>query len=300
MKKLCLLSFAFMLLSTATNANNADTTSLRILSYNIKMLPRGLTGLLKHHPIKRAKLLPKHVIADSVDVIVFQEAFDPLARHIIRKAFKKDYPYMAGPANNWVSFKVNSGVMMFSRIPMKTLGQTKFTTCEKEDCMARKGGLIVEVQKDGKTFQVLGTHIEAGGPREMKMSQYAQLKELSDRFHKDSIPLFLCGDFNTRKTDENLYPHMLDILDAEDGDISGELQCTSDHATCDMDLSPDKSKKVIDYILLRKNGPKYTATRTVRRFQQKWHKNHQDLSDHYAVMMEYKMNNNAPVQPTTN
>lgn len=299
MKKTCLLAIITFCLTSFALASNVDTTkNLRILSYNIKMLPRGL-AFLKHHPIKRAKLLPKHLIADSVDVIVFQEAFDPRARQIIRKAFKKDYPYMSGPANNWVSFKVNSGVMMFSRIPMKTLGQTKFSTCEKEDCMARKGGLIVEVKKEGKTFQVLGTHLEAGGPREMKISQYYQLRELSDRFCNDTTPLFMCGDFNTRKSDENLYPVMLNVLGAEDGDISGELQCTSDHATCDMDLQPDKSKKIIDYILVRKASAKYTATRTVKRFQQRWHKNHQDLSDHYALFMDYKWNE-MPEVPVTN
>lgn len=293
MKNYCLLAFTLLCLSITVFANDADSTkNLKIVSYNIKMLPRGL-AFLKHHPIKRAKLIPRHLIADSVDVIVFEEAFDPKAMRIIKKAFKQDYPYVAGPANNWVSFKVNSGVMMFSRIPMRTLGQTRFSTCEKEDCMARKGGLLVEVVKSGRVFQVLGTHLEAGGPREMKISQYHQLRDLCDKYCNDTVPVFLCGDFNTRKTDENLYPVMLKVLDAEDGDLTGEIQCTSDHATCDMDLKPDKSKKIIDYILIRKNNAKEASsvTRWVKRLQQSWHKNHKDLSDHYSVYMDYRWDN---------
>lgn len=300
MKK-SLLLFVTFLFSVAVFAGENDTTlnSIKIVSYNIKMLPRGL-AFLKHHPLKRAKLIPKHLIADSADVIVFEEAFDPKARHIIKRAFKHAYPYSAGPANNWVSFKVNSGVMMFSRIPMRTLGQTRFSTCEKEDCMARKGGLLVEVVKHGKVFQVLGTHLEAGGPREMKISQYRQLRDLCDKFCTDSVPVFLCGDFNTRKTDENLYPAMLNVLDAEDGELTGELQCTSDHATCDMDLKPDASKKIIDYILVRNNNKQSVIKRWVERLQQRWHKNHQDLSDHYTVYMDYQWPNTTPNSPITN
>ncbi len=102
------------------------------------MLPRVLAHI-KHYPLKRARLIPAHILADSVDVVCFQEAFDPVARRLLRKGLKDEFPYMAGPANNKPGFKVNSGVMMFSRYPMRQLGQTRFSTAIRKIAWRAKG-----------------------------------------------------------------------------------------------------------------------------------------------------------------
>lgn len=260
---------------------------IRILSWNIKMLPRALAHL-KHYPIRRAKLIPQVLKTDSIDVICFQEAFDKKAMRIITRALATEYPYHSGPANNKPG-KLNSGVMMISRLPLKTLGETDFTTCEKEDCFARKGGLMAEVNKDGRCFQFLGTHCEAGGSRALKISQYYELKDLADKHYKKDAELFYLGDFNTRQTDTVLYPKLLEALDAENINLSGELLCTSDNVHCDMSKRhPNGSQKVIDFVLERKNEiSPLKSTRMVRRYQLAYHKDHKDLSDHYAVYAVY-------------
>lgn len=290
-KKLLLPLFALITLCLQAAENPADpladpTNSLRILSYNIKMLPRMLAHL-KHHPIKRAKLIPQSILEDTVDIVVFQEAFDRKAIRILKKKLEQTYPYTVGPANSKrPSFKVSSGVWMISKFPIHELGTVDFKECEKEDCMARKGALLVEGTWNGKKIQVMGTHAEAGGSMDLKKGQFYEMQELVNKHKTESVPQFFCGDFNTRKGTA-LYDTLLAVFAAEDGPISSELQFTSDHLLNDMSHYNPKSRNVIDYVLYRGNGIQPKAIkREVRRYECAWDKTHCDLSDHMAILMK--------------
>jgi len=78
---------------------------------------------------------------------------------------------------------------------------------------------------------------------------------------------------------------MMSIIDAEDGEISGDLCCTSDGYLNDMkDYNPD-DRKVIDYIFYRANGANsHPLKREVRQYTHRWSESHKDLSDHNAVL----------------
>jgi len=94
---LIVFAFACDLQCFAGNDAPTSTTSkgLRILSYNIKMLPRVLKRP-HHYPIKRAPLIPKYIIEENPDIVVFQEAFDGKADRILKRKLKANYPYMLG------------------------------------------------------------------------------------------------------------------------------------------------------------------------------------------------------------
>ena len=262
---------------------------LRILSWNIQMLPRMLWKISRG-PIRRARLIPQHIINDQADIIVFQEAFDQRARRILKKGLRDVYPYKIGPANRaGFRLKTNSGIVIYSKIPIKKLGAIDFKDCENDDCYARKGALLVEAEWQGVTFQVLGTHLEAGGPPWIKHNQYAELKGLIDAHCRDSVPQFLCGDFNTNSDDLVLYPAMIAALDVEDGTFFSELKFTDDPILNDMNYRPGKTeadRDVIDYIFYRSNGfIPVSLQRYVRQCQERWCDQYQDLSDHHAVLM---------------
>lgn len=266
----------------------AGSDSLTLVTWNVKMLPSFLLHL-KHAPVKRARIIPALVARDSADVLCFQEMFDRRAVRIIKKALHSAYPYTAGPANRHpANGKLSSGVMFFSRLPLRQLGETDFSNCDKEDCFARKGGLLCEVVKNGRPFQLLGTHCEAGGTKEMKKIQLLELKGLTERYYCDTVTRFYCGDFNCHKTDTILYPFLLSALQASDGPFSSALQHTTS-PDCDMRKSKKrKSGRQVDYILVSENTPRHTAiTRYVVRYTQQWHPHHRDLSDHYAIRMAY-------------
>jgi len=262
---------------------------LRILSYNIQMLPRWIAHL-GHGPVKRAKLIPEKLVADSIDIIVFQEAFDKHCMRIIRKQLAPYYPYVVGPANDRkVSIKLNSGVIMFSKVPLKFVDQVDFTECEKEDCFARKGALLAEADWHGKPIQIMGTHKEAGGSTTLKTGQYLEILGMIRRHTRPGVPQLLCGDFNIKKGTD-IYTAMVATFDMEDGPITGELQYTSDHLLNDMSHHDPDNRKIIDFIFYRGNGTKpQFIQREIKRYLQRWHKKHEDLSDHLAVLMTLRL-----------
>lgn len=267
--------------------NDSLNNSLTILSWNVKFLPRILAHI-GHQPMKRVPLIAEKLITEQYDILVFQEAFDRSCNKKLIKLLKPIYPYVIGPANQKPGFKVSSGIMIMSKLKLKELGTIDFKECEKEDCMARKGALLVETIWKGITIQILGTHLEAGGSKELKTGQYTEIANLLDKYVQQGVPQFVAGDFNTHKEskDTTLYNRLIRILKAEDGPLSGELQFTSDHALNDMDSYNPNRRSVIDFIFYRANGVPYSfMKREVIRYQQRWGKKNSDLSDHFAVKM---------------
>jgi endonuclease/exonuclease/phosphatase family metal-dependent hydrolase len=173
---------------------------------------------------------------------------------------------------------------------MHEIESIRYSNCKGVDCLGNKGAMLVEVQHPLKNFQLLGTHMQAGGTKELKISQYDEAGGLMKRHEQNAEPQFASGDFNTHKDDTYLYPILLNKLGAEDGDICSELKCTSDHLLNDMDTYDPKRRRVIDYVFYRGNGVKpVSVSRSVVRFQQQWNKQHKDLSDHFALLLQIKL-----------
>lgn len=272
----------------AAETDTVPPAQITIMSWNMKMLPRGGNVFLHHRPVKRAKLIPKKLMEEGADVIVCQEMFDGLAVRILRKKLKAMYPYCLGTKNRKViSYKRAGGVIMFSKYPMKEIKSIKYSRCKGIDCIGNKGSMLAEVEHPLKKFQVLGTHMQAGGGREIKLSQYKEAGELLKRFEQPGVPQFAAGDFNTRNTDTVMYPQLLAALQAENGEFCTELKCTSDHLLSDMyDYHPDR-RNTVDYVFYKSNGVKpAVTTRSVMQYEQQWHKKHKDLSDHFAVVLK--------------
>ncbi len=284
-----LFSFALF----ATGNLNADTASrqVSILTWNIKMLPRG-AAFLKHHPVKRAKIIPEILMKESPDVIVFQEAYDGKSVRMMRKKLSVMYPYNQGFQNRKIiTYKRAGGVLMFSKYPLKELESIKYTHLEGIDKLAAKGAMLVEVEHPVKPFQLLGTHMEAGGSHELKITQYEEAGELLRRHQQQGVPQFACGDFNTRSIDTVLYPKLVSCLQMEDGDICTDLKCTSDHLLNDMDTYDPNKRRLIDFVFFKGNGiTPVVTTRSVMRFEHPWAKKHKDLSDHFAVLLKMNLN----------
>lgn len=291
MKSYLLLLLLFFSLQGICGGNEPLDTSLAnpisILTWNIKMLPRGAT-FLHHHPIIRARIIPDILLKEGADVVVFQEAYDGKAVRMLRKKLKTLYPYTQGYQNRKViTYKRAGGVLMFSKYPMKEIESIKYSQLMGIDKPAGKGALLVEVLHPAKKFHVLGTHMQAGGTREVKISQYKEAGELLKRHEQPGIPQFACGDFNTRKSDTVLYPVLINALQAHDGDLQTELKWTSDHLLNDMDTYDPDRRNLIDYVFIKPNGIQSAeTTRSVMRYMHPWHKKHQDLSDHFAVLLK--------------
>ena len=223
-------------------------------------------------------------------MICFQELFDDRAHGILKRRLKETYPYMIGPANPTpFSPKGNSGLVIYSKIPITHLEEIDFSQCEGSDCLARKGALLVEAEQEGVKFQVMVTHLEAGGSKELKISQYEEIRAMIDRHRVTGVPQILAGDYNTHmnKKSKYLYHKMLEICDAEDGEMLKPQEYNV--PVLINDLKPEKPIKqddAIDFILFRSNEvtPAFFE-RHVRMYRKLWDKTRKDLSDHYSVLL---------------
>jgi endonuclease/exonuclease/phosphatase family metal-dependent hydrolase len=269
-----------------SSPNQLTKSPFKVLSWNIYMLPRfaKITGKRQ-----RAHAIARQLQGAPYQMLVLQEAFLGDARRIIRKGLIQDYPYQLGPANKKFSIKTNSGIWMLSRVPMKYLDEVAFSDCAGfDDCMARKGALLVETEWEGVTVQVLGTHLQAGGPHEIRRRQYDEVRDLLDRHRRPGVPQLICGDMNTSHLDSDNYTRMMETMDAEDGPLLlNELEETEGGYKNDIHKNGVRNKRIIDYIFYRPNGlPARKILRSMPPIRERWSKRHQDLSDHFPVVME--------------
>jgi endonuclease/exonuclease/phosphatase family metal-dependent hydrolase len=261
--------------------------NLKILSWNIYMLPRIV---VQKHKRGRAYAIVEELKKSEFDIIVFQEAFFPASREIIKNGLREIFPFDYGPANNeGLTLRTNSGIWIISKTPLKVLKTTQFKACTGNDCWARKGAMLLEGTWHDKPFQILGTHLQADGFDKIREKQMDQIYlELLAENKKEGVPQIICGDMNTEREMKEHYCKMLDCLDAEDGEISGIETCSYDGVDNEIAQSFGAKKKTnYDYILVRNNGSKMKAIhRLVNIYKYKNKKKH--LSDHYGIACELK------------
>jgi endonuclease/exonuclease/phosphatase family metal-dependent hydrolase len=261
---------------------NAEIQPLRILSWNIYMLPKfaKITGKRQ-----RAHVIANQMQASDFDILVFQESFLGDARRIIGKALHDSFPNQYGPANRKLSVKTNSGIWVLSKLPLKPLEEIDYVECAGfDDCFARKGALLLAGEFNGKAFQILGTHLQAGGSDAIRTSQFAEMRSLLDRHKQAEVPQIIAGDMNTGHTDTAQYHEMLSILDAEDGPLTISLPTVKGGYPNDLHSNGVRSFRVIDFVFYRANGrPANKIEREMPHFQAPWSRKRKDLSDHFPV-----------------
>lgn len=264
------------------NEDGKDRKELKILSWNIYMLPALVKFTGK---IKRAKGIVKALRKQDYHIIVFQEAFHKRARKIIQKGLREIYPHAYGPANQkWFSLKANSGIWILSKIPLEVLGTIRFDECTDIDCWSRKGAMLAKGDWNGQPFQILGTHLQASGPDSIRHSQYRQIKnELLAPYQKKGVPQIMCGDFNTAQEDQHNYERMLSILDARHGKLHSEMKHSINGFQ--NDFLDNTRQNLIDFLFYRDNesGQPQKLERFIKVFRHEWDQDNHDLSDHYAI-----------------
>ena len=261
---------------------STDTRNLKILSWNIYMLPRMVIRKGKR---ERAYAIVDELKKTDYDIIVFEEAFLPAARKIILAGLGGLYQFQYGPVNNSPNIKTNGGVWILSKIKMDVVKTIQFKECATWDCLARKGAMLLQGTWNGKTFQLMGTHLQADEFQEVRYKQMDEIyTELLAPYRTNGIPQIVCGDMNTEAEIKERYCTMLDCFGAENGEISGVEKCTYDGVNNEIAQSYGvKDKTTYDYILLRKNGMKVNM---IRRSVSILKKGKKQLSDHYGIVCE--------------
>ncbi len=297
-RKVCVGICPVLILMVSLAFPSFAQDTLKILSWNIQMLPNAAKG---NSRATRAKVIVDQLKKRDYDVVVFQELFHKRARRIVTKGLNEKYQYHTPVLNKKaIAFKTNGGVMIFSKHKILNHHQIRFKSRSGFDRMSRKGAILADIIFHDKEIQVAGTHLQAFGVQEIMYSQYNQINsELLVPNLKSGVPQFICGDFNTLKSlppqlPDDIsqtfvdrlarYQTMLQSLQATDGDLRGEQQFTMDRPFNDLCVRRKEYRLLLDYILLRSDSPlSYSIQRKVQIIRQRWSPEHQDLSDHFAV-----------------
>lgn len=260
---------------------DTSDVALRILSWNIYCLPAKAIG--NPGATKRAPFIGQLLATEDYDVIVFQEAFHPKARGIILRELGDAYPYQIGPVTPSTGFKTNDGIWILSRWPMRFVRAVRFDRSKLPDWFSRRGATLVEIDRDGFVFHILGTHLQSGAGERRDAVRLHQARTIaSDLIAPEAqpgIPLILCGDFNTNNL--NTIQPMLDLFGASIVSVAGPQEHTWPMP------GHGRKRKFLDHIWIRHNGysPKH-AECCIRAFTHPFtlrNRTLTSLSDHYAV-----------------
>ncbi len=260
-------------------AQSTPKDTLDLLTWNVFMRPRAYFW---DNQTQRSEYIAEFLNKNQVDVVALQEVFGRKTARFFRKALQETYPYQYGPGK--VGFmKFNSGVMILSKYPMVEYTIKKYGNCNGIDCMAKKSAVFVTLEKNGKKFQVVGTHLQASKGYANALIRTAQMKtisKLANAYKIKDAPQIFMGDFNVIK-DFKYYPDMLLNLNAIDGPIVSDVKCSSDPEN---ELCWSKKPKILDYILLKRDEiDAQIIQRKILKPQAPLKKGKKNLSDHYPV-----------------
>ena len=255
---------------------------LKILTWNIYMLPHCSWI---HGNCNRAKAIAGKLKQSDYDIIVFEEAFDYKARRILRKELRESYPFIYGPANeSFFSVRTNSGIWVLSKVPLKKLKEIEYRNRFGIDAMARKGAIMFQGVWNGCPFQLVGTHLQADSPDEVRREQCNEISTLLlQQFSKENVPQIVCGDFNIEMADPLNYHYMLNALDVENGQLEGDIHSSFDEIDNILAKKPNGKKQLIDYVLVRNSRFIKNIQRRISVLRGYHNNTLLELSDHFGI-----------------
>lgn len=260
-------------------AQENEPKQLKILTWNIYSLPFYINNSKR---VERAKGLVEILKNLDYDVIVLQETFHKKSFKIIEEGLKQVYPYQVKADRKSGFLKYHHGIFIISKLPAKVLDTITFKNCKGADCLAKKGAILIELEKDRQVFQVLGTHLQSMDKDKHEAIRKTQRKHITTFLNKNkkvNVPQLLCGDFNTNYNNLNRRIDLLNDLEITKAYVPDEI--TWPHKFY-------KTKKThsatLDYIFIKPNNFIFSNAQTkVHNFYD--NKRKLALSDHSAVEM---------------
>jgi hypothetical protein len=106
--------------------------------------------------------------------------------------------FLGGAALSWLTGKPKSdgGVFMMSRWPIQLQGQILYKQSAGYDRFGKKGVSWALIDKLGFHFNVYGTHTQSEGEREIRTSQFKQLRAMYEATASNWQPALIAGDLN--------------------------------------------------------------------------------------------------------
>lgn len=244
--KLALICFSLALSLGAS----PFTGELRILSWNTFLLPEFVNLVMDIHQEERIPHIADFINKGAYDIVALQEVFTEVYYKKLKSRLKEKYPHDTGlPFRTWYK-PVNSGLVVFSKLPLSQKKFFPFQRLRHADMFSSKGiqKILVHISKD-KTVHVVNTHFQARP--EHGAIRKEQLKLLEEKVLKGKAKeevVVLAGDFNIdQKTTE--YKGLLKSGGVSPMRLLGPLFFTTDSEI--NTFRSDGRRELIDYIFVR-------------------------------------------------
>eukprot|EP00392_Amoebophrya_sp_AT5.2_P018280 g18789.t1 len=198
-------------LDAGTTGPPPPEVSLRVLAYNIWMMPQIITSVapkswnLSPEKSERAARIPD-AIPQNLDVIVFCEAFcDGTMAQITKKLRERGFMFDTIPPIHPRRF-ISSGIKIYSREKIVDTDWIIYEKCSGDEVLASKGCTYAKIKKGPLHVHVFGTHLQAWDGKQAQADRRAQLRQIRSFIAKKKIPttepVLICGDFNIEQCDD--------------------------------------------------------------------------------------------------
>lgn len=262
--------------------STAQAESLRVLSWNVFMLPKPLKNSQQG---LRSKEIARKLQGLEHDVFVFQEAFTGKFRSRVRKALKKTHPHTHYLKRRSFFSLFGSGLYVVSKYPFEVLDHVYFRTCNGSDCFATKGALLIRIEHpSGKKVQLMTTHLQskrhAGDTRRIQLET---LKPLLDQNRSAGEGQVLLGDLNIDVTEAE-FQWGLELLGMKSFELLGPIQKTT--SLVNPCFETGTNPKWVDHVWYRNLPQQNSYALEVKPLEFERKGNACPLSDHQAVEAE--------------
>lgn len=261
-------------------------TQISVLTYNTQLLPFYACVIddINQSDI-RAKDIPAFI--KNYDVVILQELLDRHLRDLVITGMQVSYPYHSLVVGHNTSKVLTGGVMIFSKWPIIKEDQIVYSLGASFDNLAAKGVSYIAINKQGKTYHIVGTHLQSGEKITEKHIRQKQLEEMHAFIQQLHVPvtepLLIGGDLNVNRS-SNESETLLNSLHVKLIDNMGYRYSADSQVNT---MAVYKGSSYIDYIFFSNHHEQpfkaINKVFVIRDFdnEKKWPKF--DLSDHFPV-----------------
>ena len=182
------LLFASLLFSPNHAAEPANTINLRVLSYNVWMVP-----IQGKRSVERAQIIGPRL--RCFDLVFLQEAFgDKSKQRILGGAGPKFSSRYRGEKETLL----DSGAITLTKNCITKCSFRKFSTCRGPQCHSGRGILYVQIRlPNGILLDTFNVHLQAMEPdADIRCSQLRDLLSMIECKNDGCNPVLVAGDFN--------------------------------------------------------------------------------------------------------
>jgi len=258
----------------------SSAQEIKVVTWNVFLRP----ALLPDKQMERVDSIATHLISNDYDIIALQEVFHRKARKQLISQLDSCFPYYLEPERSGI-FKINSGLMTFSKHPIIKDKHTFYSNLIAADKLSSKGLQMAHVMVGGDTLLIANTHLQAGTEDRFQEARVVEYLHICEVLEGKIIAVVLLGDLNTNKNNTKRHEVMLCKLKFIDGQIINRDLGTANLANQELFFTEDGGEQVLDYILSSTIPASNISikNRIIRCFRSKWNGNLSNLSDHNAL-----------------